>query len=262
MEVNKVYQMDVIEFLKNLKDNSVDLIIADPPYNLNKSSWDKFESNQEYFEFMYSWLDLAVKKLKDTASIYLFNNSYNSAFILVYLINKGMLFKNNIIWYKKDGFSPSKKKYVNNQETITFLTKSNKYTFNYNDIRTEYLSKKRLLNAKNKGIIKKGKRWTPNPNGKLCTDIWEIPSVRHTNKVNGKVVKTNHPTPKPKTMIERMIKASSNPGDLVLDLFSGSGVTSFVAKELNRNFIGCELDSEYVMKINIKLLDINKQQQK
>ena len=76
--------------------------------------------------------------------------------------------------------------------------------------------------------------------------MWEFASVRHTNKVAGKVVKQNHPTPKPREMIERMIKASSKQGDLVLDLFSGTGITSLAARDLGRKFIGCEADENYL----------------
>ena len=100
------------------------------------------------------------------------------------------------------------------------------------------------------GISKNGKRWYPNKNGKLCTDVWEIPSERHSRKINGKVVKLEHPTIKPEKMIERIIKASTNENDLVLDLFSGSGTTSYVAKKQNRNFIAIEKSKKYCNLIN------------
>lgn len=90
--------------------------------------------------------------------------------------------------------------------------------------------------------------------GKLCTDVWEISSDRHQNKVEGRIKKNIHPSPKPEDMIERMIRASSKEGDLVLDLFSGTGTTSTVAKRLKRDFIGCELNELYyknaVLRIN------------
>lgn len=257
MELNKLYNEDIFEFLNKLEDESMDLIIADPPYNQNIDKWDFFKNEKEYFEFMYKWLDLAIKKLKETGSIYLFNNAYNSAFILTHLVKKGLCFKNNIIWYKKDGFSGTRKKFVNNQESILFFTKSKKYTFNFNDIRMPYLSQDRMKTAISKGILKNGKRWFPNPNGKLCTDVWEITSTRLKNKIKGKVVKTEHPTPKPKEMIERIIKASSNQNDIVLDLFSGSGITIEVCTENNRNFISCENNEEYCKLIEKKLERLN-----
>jgi site-specific DNA-methyltransferase (adenine-specific) len=138
--------------------------------------------------------------------------------------------------------SAVKTKYNNNQETILFYTMSKDYYFDYESIRIPYVSTERMLAASKKGILKNGKRWFPNPNGKLCPDVWEIVSERHKQKENGRVKKLNHPTPKPKEMINRMIIASSKPGDIILDLFSGSGTTSLCAKALNRNYIGCELN--------------------
>jgi site-specific DNA-methyltransferase (adenine-specific) len=255
MKSNKIYFEDVFKFLNKLENESIDLAIIDPPYNQSIDKWDTFKSEEEFFEFTYKWIDLTIDKLKDNGSLYIFNNSYNAAFILTYLVSKGLKFKNWIVWYKKDGFSPSKTKFVNNQEVILFFTKSDNYVFNSEDVRIPYLSTSRIEAARKTGILKNGKRWFPNENGRLCPDVWEIPSVRLTEKVNGKTVKTLHPTPKPEEMIERMIKASSNEGDLVLDLFSGSGTTAIVSKKLDRSFIGCENNKEYYEYIVERLKD-------
>lgn len=246
--------MDVLDFLSQLDDNTIDLVIADPPYNVSIDVWDKFEES-EYWDFTYKWLELMIKKLKPNGSFYLFNNAYNSALIVNYLKDFDVSFQNWIVWYKKDGFSPAKRKYVNNQETILFYTKGkeNKHTFNYNDIRVPYESTSRMAHAAEKGILKNGKRWYPNPDGKLCPDVWQFSSHRHKNKVDGKLVKSIHPTPKPEDMIERMVLASSNPGDLVLDLFSGTGTTSFVAKKNGRKYLACEINSEYIEVIESRL---------
>lgn len=238
--------MDVFDFLKEVSDNSIDLAIIDPPYNLSQGDWDTFHSQKAFFDFTKRYLDLVVRKLKSNGSLYIFNTAFNSAYILSHLVDKGLEFKNWIIWYKKDGFSACRKKYVNSQETILYFTKSKKdFVFNYDDIREPYLSSDRIAAAQKTGILKNGKRWFPNPKGKLCPDVWEFTSVRHTNKKNGKTTKQPHPTPKPEAMIERMIRASSNEGDLVLDLFSGTGTTAFISKKLNRHFIGCENNKEY-----------------
>ena len=249
MEINKIYHADVMRFLEALQDNSIDLAVVDPPYNLNKGDWDSFKTEQEYFDFTFQWLSLLIKKLKINGSLYLFNTAYNSAIILDFLKDKDLIYKNWITWYKKDGFSATKKKYVNTQETILFYTRSNNHIFNYDDIRLPYSSTDRIAHAVKKGILKNGKRWFPNPNGKLCNDVWEITSQRHKEKVNGKVQTLSHPTVKPYEMIERIIKASSNENDLVLDLFSGSGMTSIVCKNLNRKFIGCELNEAYILNL-------------
>lgn len=248
--------MDCRDFLHRLPDNSLDLAIIDPPYNMDKADWDTFQSFEAYMAFTQEWIDLLLPKLKQTACIYLFNTPYNNAFILPYLVQKGLLFKNWITWYKKDGFSASSKRYVNNQESILFMTRSNTYTFNADDIRTPYLSSDRMKHAAQKGILKNGKRWFPNENGKLCTDVWEITSQRHKVKVNGKTQKLPHPTPKPNELIERMIMASSNPNDLVLDLFSGLGTTALACIQLNRQFIGCEINQTYHEHIQSSILQL------
>lgn len=246
--------MDVFKFLNALDDKSIDLAVVDPPYNMKKGDWDTFSTDEEYFNFTFKWLEILLTKMKPNGSFYLFNNSFNSAIILNYLAGKEVCYRNWITWYKKDGFSATKKRFVNNQETILFYTMNEKkYTFNADDIRLPYLSSSRIEAAKKRGILKNGKRWFPNENGKLCSDVWEITSQRHIEKKNGRITKQIHPTPKPDLMIERIIKASSNEGDLVLDLFSGTGTTSFVAKKLNRDFIACEKDSDYVKYIKNRL---------
>lgn len=247
--INDVYEMDAFEFLNALEDESIDLAIVDPPYNMNKGDWDTFGSESEFFRFTFRWIDMLLPKIKKTGSIYLFNNPYNAAIILGYFReNTRFYYRNWITWYKKDGFSATKKRFINNQETILYYTKSNVgYTFNSDAVRLPYLSEGRIEAAKKKGILKNGKRWFPNEKGRLCPDVWEISSQRHSNKVNGRITKQDHPTPKPEDLIERIVLASSNPGDLVLDLFSGTGTTSYIAKRHGRNFIGCENNHEYVL---------------
>lgn len=126
MEINKIELKDVFDYLLELDNDSIDLAVIDPPYNQNVDVWDTFKTETEYFEFTYRWLDLVIDKLKNTGSLYLFNNAYNSAFILNFLATKGLKFRNWIVWYKKDGFAPSKSKFVSNQEVILFFTKSDK----------------------------------------------------------------------------------------------------------------------------------------
>lgn len=247
MNFNKVYNMDVIDFLNNLSDCSVDLIIADPPYNISIDKWDTFKNNNSYYDFIQKWFDLSIEKLKHGGTIYIFNTPFNNAILLSRLIDRtDLTIQNWITWYKKDGFSNKKKSYINNQETILFITKNGSdHTFNRDLIREPYLSDSRIIHASKKGILKNGKRWFPNPNGRLATDVWEFSSDRHNKKMNGKTQSFIHPTPKPEKIIQRMILASSNENDLVLDLFSGSGTTSFISKKLNRFFLGCELDKKY-----------------
>lgn len=248
--------MDCLEFLKLVDNESVDLIVIDPPYNMNKDKWDKFSSFEDFLRFTYSYLDMLIPKMKITGSFYIFNSPFNSAFILKYLLDKGLIFQNWITWDKRDGLTSTKRKYANAQETILFFTRSKNYTFNVDDIRIPYESVARIQHAKKMGIIKNGKRWYPNPKGKLCTDVWHFSSQRHKEKVGGKTPKLPHATPKPVDLVERIIRASSNPGDLVLDCFVGIGTTAIAAKKLGRCFIGCDINEEFIKIANQRLKNI------
>lgn len=119
-----------------------------------------------------------------------------------------------------------------------------------------YQSTDRIAAAKEKGILKNGKRWFPNAQGRLCSEVWHIASERHKQKLNGKTQKSLHPTPKPKDMIRRIIKASSNEGDLILDCFVGSGTTALCAKELGRNYLCADNNPDYV-KLSVKNIERN-----
>ncbi len=256
LKINDIYNLDCFDFLKQIDDNSIDLAVIDPPYNMHKADWDTFESQESFLKFTYKWIDSLLPKLKDSGSLYIFNTPLNSAFILQHLVSKNMIFQNWITWDKRDGLGASKRKYSNGQESILFFTKSNKHTFNYNDIRVPYESTDRMIHATEKGILKNGKRWFPNPKGRYCGEVWHITSERHKRKVNGKVQKMEHLTPKPFELVERIVKASSKKGDLVLDCFVGSGTTAIVAKKLSRNFICADKDKKYfnLAKRNIKTI--------
>jgi site-specific DNA-methyltransferase (adenine-specific) len=247
LEINKTYNMDCFSFLDKVEKETVDLAIIDPPYNMKKADWDTFLSQEAFLDFTYRWIDVLLPKLKLNAGLYIFNTPYNAAFILKYLLDKNMQYKNWITWDKRDGISGSKRKYATGQETILFFAKGNSHTFNYNDIRIPYESAERMSHAKEKGILKNGKRWFPNPNGKLCNEVWHIASERHKRKINGKVMKLPHITPKPLELIERIVKASSNKGDLILDCFVGSGTTAVAAIKNGRNFICADKELAYTI---------------
>lgn len=246
LKINQIYHADCLEFLDRVQDRSVNLAVIDPPYNMRKADWDTFASDKDFFDFTYRWIDALIPKLKENGSLYIFNTPFHSAYILHHVVRKGLNFQNWITWDKRDGMGGAKRRYSNGQETILFFTKGNNHVFNYDAIRLPYESTDRIEHAKIKGILKDGKRWFPNPKGKLCREVWHITSERHKNKINGKTPKMPHLTPKPLEMIERIIQASSRKGDLVLDCFVGSGTTAVAAKKLGRNFLCCDSNKDYV----------------
>lgn len=246
MQLDRVYKQDCLKFLAKVPPGSVQLAVIDPPYNMKKAGWDTFKSEKAFFDFTYKWIDELLPALTDDASLYIFNTPYNSAFILQYLVSKGLHFQNWITWDKRDGFGASKRRFSHGQETILFFTKSNKHTFNYNTVRIPYESTERIEHASRKGILKNGKRWFPNPGGRLPGEVWHIVSERHKQKVMGKLQKMPHLTPKPQELVERIILASSSKGDTVLDCFVGSGTTAIVAQKHGRHFLCADNDAEYV----------------
>lgn len=255
---NEVHCMDCFEFLERIDGGAVDLAVVDPPYNMRKDHWDRFKSESDFFEFTYAWIDVMLPKLKDHASLYIFNTPYNAAFILRHLVERGLIFQNWITWDKRDGMGGARRRFSNGQETILFFTKGKNHTFNYNDVRVPYESTDRIRHARVKGILKNGKRWFPNPDGRLCGEVWHITSERHKNKKNGKVQRMAHITPKPMEIIARIITASSNENDFVLDCFVGSGTTAVVAKRLKRNFFCCDREKSYVATAKKKLKEVDR----
>lgn len=256
--LDKVFVSDYSKLVAKLQDNSIDLVCVDPPYNLRKADWDTFDSDQDFLKFTFKWIDSIAPKIKSGGGFYMFNTPRNCALILPYVESKGFSFQNWITWNKKDGFTSTKKRFLPEQESIIYLTKSGgEITFNADSVRLPYESTSRIKAASKTGILKNGKRWFPNENGRLCPDVWVFPSDRHSKKVDGKVQNSDHPTIKPLALMERIVLASSNKGDVVLDFFCGSGTTLVAAKKHSRRYIGCDLDSEYVKIARRRLKALN-----
>jgi site-specific DNA-methyltransferase (adenine-specific) len=240
---------DAIEILsKEIPDNSIDLIFADPPYNIGKNFngiKDKWESEEAYLQWSYKWLELCINKLKPNGSFYVMTSTQNMPYFDIYL-RKRLVILSRIVWYYDSSGVQAKKCYGSLYEPILFSVKNkNNYIFNTQDI---------LVKAKTGAIRKLIDYRKPIPaiynSKKVPGNVWEFPRVRYRmNEYE------NHPTQKPMALLERIIKASSNKGDIVLDPFSGTFTTSFVAKQLGRKSIGIEIQEDYV-KIGLRRLQI------
>jgi site-specific DNA-methyltransferase (adenine-specific) len=240
---------DTLIALKNeVKDNSVDLIFVDPPYNIGKNfsgKIDKWEKDEDYISWCYEWIDLCIKKLKPSGSFYVMTSTQFMPFFDIYIREKIDILS-RIVWSYDSSGVQAKNYYGSLYEPILFCVKDQKnYTFNANDI---------LVEAKT-GAKRKLIDYRKNPpqiynSQKVPGNVWEFSRVRYRMDEY-----ENHPTQKPVALLERIIKASSNEGDVVLDPFSGSFTTSFVAKKLGRKSIGIELQEEYI-KIGLRRLDI------
>ena len=242
MELNKIYQTDCLELMNQL-ENNINLIITSPPYNIGK----EYESKMPLNEYL-CWQKALIHKFhevlsedgsicyqvgnyidQDTKSVYPLD-----CLLFPYFIEAGFIPRNRIVWHFEHG-QHCKNRLSGRHETIMWFTKSKKYTFNLDAIRVpqKYPQKKHYKGPK-KGQL------SGNPLGKNPGDVWAIPNVK-----NNHPEKTKHPCQFPLSLINRLIKAFSLPGDIVFDPFMGSGTTAIACLDNDRFYLGSEIDPEY-----------------
>lgn len=236
---------DSLEWLKYINDESIDLIFADPPYNINKADWDKFESQEHYIEWSMRWIKEAARILKHTGSLYICGFSE----ILADLKHPAMKCFSGckwLVWHYRNKANLGHD-WGRSHESILHLRKSSSFTMNIDKIRVSYgehTLKYPVHPQADSSQYGKGKKtsslWTPNPLGAKPKDVIEIPTT-----CNGMGEKTEHPTQKPEELLRKLILASSDINDIVLDPFSGSGTTLVAAEQLQRKWLGCEKNGEY-----------------
>lgn len=240
---------DAIEALTTeVPDGSVDLVFADPPYNIGKNfngRKDRWPSDEAYLSWCYQWLELCISKLKPTGSLYVMTATQNMPFFDIFL-RKRLTILSRIVWSYDSSGVQAKNYFGSLYEPILFGVKNeDNYTFNADDILVEART-----GATRKLIDYRKPVPTMYNSKKVPGNVWSIPRVRYRMDEY-----ENHPTQKPTALLDRIIRASSNPGGLVLDPFSGTFTTSSVAQALGRESIGIEAEEEYV-KIGLRRLDI------
>ena len=237
---NSITQGDSLELLKKIPDKSIDLIFADPPYNLQlretlyrpdqttveavTNDWDKFDTYQAYDEFSFTWLQECKRVLKDGGALWVIGSYHNILRLGTSIQNLGFWILNDIIWHKTNPMPNFRgTRFTNAHETLLWCTTSRKakYTFNYQNLKE--------LN-----------------DGKQMRSDWHIPICAGKERLREDNNQRSHPTQKPEALLYRVILSSTNVGDTILDPFLGSGTTAVMAKKLQRNFIGFEQDKEYI----------------
>ncbi len=246
METNKIYLGDCLEILDSkVDDGAVDLIFADPPYNLSgnglklienrtggawhmvNEEWDRMNET-EYLLFTENWVTKAIKKLKDSGSIYVSCTFHNIAEIVLNLKKNGIKINNIITWQKSNPMpSLTKRTFTHSTEFIIWGVKGKNWIFNYEELKN--INPDKQINGEKKQM----------------RDVWNIPIAQGKERLKGEDGRALHPTQKPLELLKRIIIASSNEGDVVLDPFLGSGTTAYVACLLNRRYIGIENNQIY-----------------
>ncbi len=235
-----IFPGDCVDVMDSLPECSVDLIFADPPYNLQlrgdlhrpdnslvdavDDHWDRFASFADYDAFSRRWLAAARRLLKPDGAIWVIGSYHNIYRLGASLQDAGFWILNDVIWRKSNPMPNFRgKRLTNAHETLIWAAKSDqsKYTFNYD-----------AMKALNDGIQMRSDWVIP-----LCTGAERLRTARGEK---------THPTQKPEALLHRVLVASSNPGDVVLDPFFGTGTTGAVAKRLGRRFVGIEREPDYI----------------
>jgi site-specific DNA-methyltransferase (adenine-specific) len=238
---DKLVCQDVFAVLPNIPDQCVDLMFADPPYNLNKSFNDrKFRktSIDEYAEWLDSWLAKTARVLKPTASIYICGDWRCSA--AIHRVGEKYFTPQNRITWEREKGRGAKSNWKNCSEDIWFFTVSEDYYFD-----VEAVMLKRQVIAPYTDRNGAPKDWTDSENGRFRlthpSNLWTDLTVPYWSMPEN----TDHPTQKPEKLLAKVILASSREGDLVFDPFNGSGTTTVVAKKFGRQYLGVEIDETY-----------------
>ena len=238
---NKILQGDCVEKLRSLPDASIDLIFADPPYNLQlknelhrpnmtlvdavNDNWDKFDSMSAYDEFTSEWLTECKRVLKPSGSIWVIG-SYHNIFRVGYVMqNLGFWILNDVIWIKTNPMPNFRGvRFTNAHETLIWAStgEGKKYTFNHHAMKPF------------------------NDEKQMRSDWWLLSLATGKERVRDENGKKAHSTQKPEALLYRVILSSTNPGDVVLDPFFGSGTTGAIAKILQRDWIGIEREDKYI----------------
>lgn len=229
-----IKNIDCLSLLKDLADESIDLVLTDPPYfEIMKNDWDnQWKSEKEYLDWCMEWTKECVRVLKPERCLYVWGTTKTDTFLKYKLdvLNsfENLVYQNWIIW-SYDWGGRTKKTFARKHEDLFMYSKGKEFLFNADDIRIPYIMKEN---------VRKGA--SNNEKGKIPTDVWQ-----KNNHTTSKEYVGWHPTQKPFALLERIILANTNKGDTVLDIFSGSGSTAIACDNVEREFIGSELSQDY-----------------
>ena len=252
MKKNTISNMDCIKYLKKLPDNSVDLVLTDPPYFIGfdgGKGWDSYwKHDREYIMWCMEWSRECIRVLKDNRMFVVWGTLKTDTFIK-YKINLNTIdniySQNEIIWSYNWG-GRGKDNFARKHEYAWCYSKGKKFLFNKDDVRIERKVSKNLRTGIGHTM------------GTIPTCVWceqpfenlQIPTcvMQKNNHTTSEEFCGWHPTTKNIDILEKIIRAYTNENDIVLDIFMGSGSTAIASKLINRNYIGCELDKEYLTK--------------
>lgn len=246
-ELGALWRTDAFELLATLPDGSVDLVVTDPPYALAKAAWDEFESTEAYLDWCDAWIAEVHRVLTPDGSAYVCGFSETLADVKARSAARFSGGCRWLVWFYKNKANLGSD-WGRSHESILHLRRSARTRLNVDDVRVPYNDHTRrypvrvqAVSSQYGGLGKRRDRWEPHPLGAKPRDVLEIPVL-----CNGTEEKTAHPTQKPEELVRRLIAASSDEGQLVVDPFVGSGTTAVVAERLGRRWLCGDADPRYV----------------
>jgi site-specific DNA-methyltransferase (adenine-specific) len=236
---------DGLAWLRQAPEASVDLVVADPPYGIRKAEWDTFESIQSYVAWSREWVEECARILRPHGSLYIcgFSEILAEVQAAVRPLFAGCKW---LVWYYRNKANMGQD-WGRSHESILHLRCAREHRFNqdavripYNAHTTRYPQRRQAATSTFSAGGKRRDSWSPDPRGAKPRDVFEIPTL-----CNGMPEKTPHPTQKPLELMLKLVLASSDPGDLVVDPFAGAGTTLVVAEVAGRRWVGIEQSDEY-----------------
>jgi site-specific DNA-methyltransferase (adenine-specific) len=250
---DRVHEGDALELLKELPSGCSTLVIADPPYNLGPAFGTKFHRNlEQWLPWCKQWLEESTRVLDDRGNIFVYGIHHYLCYLQVHMYELGLQYRRQIIWHYENGWAGYSKSLAAHYEPILWFSKTDDYVFH--PIREPYKSTERLKHP----VTKNGKVWTPHPDGRLAGDVWRFPTLAGRRFRDEKV---DHPTQKPLSLTRRIVEHFSDPGDLVVVPFAGSGTECVAAVEKGRHFWGAEINSDYVSIAHQRIAEVDRERE-
>lgn len=258
-EFGELYHTEAESLIHHLKESGpeINLVFADPPYNIDKAEWDSFESQEQYLDWVSSWISNAGELLTEDGSMFVMGYSERLAHVKCRLGKECDWFDSIrwMVWHYRNKPQMSDTGFTRSHESILWLRKSEDYKFRMDRVRIPYNEHTKDYPMRDQGQTslfgsEDGYTWDPDVEGAKPRDAFDVPTVNNASKE-----RTDHPTQKPEELLRKFVWSTTDRDDLIFDPFGGSGTTYAVSQQLGRNWVGSEAEEEYCEIIEERLHD-------
>lgn len=263
-ELGALYDARALELLEYLSDadETAQLVFADPPYNIGKADWDRFETETEYLDWVVDWVGRAGELVAEDGSLFVMGFSEGLADVK-YRLSRECEWYDTVrwlVWSYRNKPQMGDTEFTRSHESLLWLRKSDEYRFRMDRVRIPYNDHTEAYPVRPQGGTSQfgeeaGYEWDPNVDGAKPRDVIDVPTVN-----NASSERTDHPTQKPEELLRKLVWATTDRGDLILDPFGGSGTTYAVAEQLGRRWIGTDPDPDYRETIERRLEGIDRRE--